>query len=94
MLTESGKKLMDLEYLYEALEFFKMADDKASIELLAKKAIEEGDYFIFNLAYHALGKTPCDEELLALAEKANASGQYLYEAKVREQLDKALNKKP
>jgi hypothetical protein len=73
--------------LAEAAEFFKRAADREGLAAILSQAINDGDYFLYNLALQYLGQGPQGHELALLAEKANVAGRVFSRDKARAALD-------
>jgi hypothetical protein len=92
VLTQTGRELLANGYLAEAAEFFKKANDREGLTAILSQAVNEGDFFLYNLALQYLGQAPKPQELALLADKANAAGFNLSRDKARAFLAETPNK--
>jgi len=84
----AARTLMELDQLCEAAVMFgRAADDDGLMEVI-DKAVEEGNFFLFQAAASRLkGKKPVQEQLRSLIASAEKTGQALYAEKAKEHLE-------
>ncbi len=93
-LKQAARELMDKNFLADAATFFALAAEKgdqeaaAALGEIAARAVEEGDFFLFQAAAAKLSPAPGRREqvetLLLAAEK---NGKALYAARAAQYLE-------
>lgn len=82
VFQNAGLALMELDLPSEASIFFGLAENEAGLQAVIKKAVEEGNFFVFQAAASRLKEgRPAREELEALVTSAEKSGKTLYAEK-------------
>jgi len=69
-LIEYGKVYVEQGRLNDSLDFYGQAGFDEGIEEVSRRALDEGDYFLFHRACVLTGREPDTRELTALAENA------------------------
>jgi len=72
---EVGMRFMEAERYDDALEFLSRADAEDEVRKIAAIAVERGDTPLFLRAKVVLKEEPAQQELVALARKAEAAGR-------------------
>ena len=83
----TGRELLSLDQLAEAIDFFARAGDVEGLRAALDRAIEEGHFFLFQAAIACLpGRPPERSGARRLLENAERRGLALYADKAREYL--------
>jgi hypothetical protein len=88
-MAKAGSRLLEADFLAEALDLLQKAGDKELIGRIRLKAVEEGNFFLYKRACQAAGDPLLESELRALAKKASSLGLANYESKALELLGEA-----
>ena len=79
-LISRAKEFEQKGLLVDALEYYRVADDRDAIKCLKEKAVSEGDLFLYLSACRALEENPSGTELENLAGAAQSKGKEAYAA--------------
>jgi hypothetical protein len=81
-LTELGDRLERAGRLNDALEFYVRAEQSGKVEAVRRRAVEEGNYFVYVRARELAGPGEDDarDEVLSLARNAMDRGKFSYAA--------------
>ncbi len=74
-LVEYGKAFESQAKTSDALEFFRQAGSTEGMERIARRAVEEGDFFLYRQAVMYMERAMAAEDLSALAKAAEERGK-------------------
>jgi len=77
-LIERAKAYMEQGRPNDALDFYAQAGCDEGIEEISRRALDEGDYFLFYRASVVIGREPDAGELTSLAENALKAGRLVF----------------
>lgn len=77
-LIEYGKAYVEQGRPNDALDFYGQAGFNEGIEDISRRAVGEGDYFLFRRASVLIGREPDARELITLAENALKTGHLVF----------------
>ncbi len=84
----AAEELMRLDYLAEAAIFYDRAENDQGLMEVIKKAVEEGNFFVFqNAAARLRGARPDRAWAADLLARAEKTGKTLYAALAKEYLE-------
>jgi hypothetical protein len=86
-LSTAARELLDADMVYDSAELMAKAGDAEGLNLLRAKAIDEGNFFLYQITYRLQKKEPIGDELRALADKASSLGLMAYEKSARDLLN-------
>ncbi len=95
-LKQAARELMDNNLLADAATFFALAHEKeagkdketeTALGEIAARAVEEGDFFLFQAAAAKLGPAMAREQLDALLLSAEKNGKALYAERAAKYLE-------
>ena len=84
----AARALMEMNLPSEAALFFARAEDKDGLREVINRAVEEGNFFVFQQAASRLGEEIDREKVRALIASAEKNGRGLYAEKASEYLQK------
>ncbi|MDR1045752.1 MAG: hypothetical protein LBP33_11660 [Candidatus Adiutrix sp.] len=88
IFQNAGRTLMDMDLPSEAALFCGLAGDEAGLKEIVRKAVKEGNFFVFQVAASRLkAGRPARAELEALIAAAEKSGKKLYAGKAAAYLE-------
>ncbi|MDR2367871.1 MAG: hypothetical protein LBF58_07165 [Deltaproteobacteria bacterium] len=82
----AGRELMAADMLAEAADLMARAGDAEGLGLLRARAVEEGNFFLYQMAVRLQKAEPEGGELEALADRAASLGLAAYENSARKLL--------
>jgi hypothetical protein len=85
-LFAAGRELMAANMLVEAADFMARANDGEGLGLIKAKAIQDGNFFIYQTVARLLKEEPSRNDLAKLADKAASLGLSSYEDSARKLL--------
>ncbi|MDR2947332.1 MAG: hypothetical protein LBV79_11390 [Candidatus Adiutrix sp.] len=83
----AARTLMSLDSLSEAAIFFALAGAQDGLREVMNRAVEEGNFFVFQQAATRLGEKGERAQLRSLIDAAERNGRGLYAAKAAEYLE-------
>jgi len=81
--SAAGRELTAAGRFVEAADFFKRAGDKEGLVDLKKRAVEDGDFFLYTLVGNLTDSKPEIADLSFLAHNAELAGLFMYESKAK-----------
>lgn len=86
--SQAARELMDKNLLADAATFFARAKDLDGLREIAGKAVEEGDFFLFQAAASNLNEDDISSaQLMELRANAEKCGKALYAARAAKALE-------
>lgn len=80
-----GQRFEEAEMIHDAVDFYEKANSRENLDRLLRKALEDGDVFLFSRLCRILKYEAVPDQWLLLAGKAEAEGKHSFavEAKRR-----------